>query len=195
MLQATVIREQTQAVLAGLQKRNFKEGEVLVKEILENDQRRRDTQKILDDLKAKSNTDSKKIGELMKSGKADEATALRAAVAADKDMVKALETELENYEKRQLEILYKIPNVPHEKVPAGVGADDNQREGPLLPPAPVNDRVEDRQQEKAPAAAVDRPGRRPDPLHVRADAERVERRSERQAENCRDEHSQDRPRG
>lgn len=125
MLQATVIRDQTQAVLAGLQKRNFKEGEVLVKEILENDQRRRDTQKILDDLKAKSNTDSKKIGELMKSGKADEATALRAAVAADKDKVKALETELENYEKRQLEILYKIPNVPHEKVPAGVGADDN----------------------------------------------------------------------
>lgn len=125
MLQATVIREQTQAVLAGLKKRNFKEGDILVKEIIENDQRRRDTQKVLDDLKAQSNSDSKKIGELMKSGKADEATSLRAAVAADKEKVKALEAELESYEKRQLEILYKIPNVPHEKVPAGVGADDN----------------------------------------------------------------------
>lgn len=125
MLQANVIREQTNAVLAGLQKRNFKEGEVLVIEFIENDQLRRDTQKILDDLKAKSNTDSKKIGELMKGGKADDATALRAAVAADKDKIKVLETALENYEKRQLEILYKIPNVPHQQVPPGVGADDN----------------------------------------------------------------------
>jgi seryl-tRNA synthetase len=50
---------------------------------------------------------------------------LRAAVTADKDKVKSLETSLDVYEKKQLELLYKIPNVPHDKVPAGVGADDN----------------------------------------------------------------------
>lgn len=125
MLQVGVIREQTDNVLQGLRKRNFKDAEMLIREILENDQKRRDTQKLLDDLKAKSNSDSKKIGELMKAGKADEATSLRSSVAADKDKVKSLESELDGFEKKQLDLLYKIPNVPHEKVPAGVGADDN----------------------------------------------------------------------
>lgn len=125
MLQVGVIREQTDNILQGLRKRNFKDAETLIGEILENDQKRRDTQKLLDDLKAKSNSDSKKIGELMKAGKADEATSLRSSVAADKDKVKSLESELDGFEKKQLDLLYKIPNVPHEKVPAGVGADDN----------------------------------------------------------------------
>lgn len=125
MLQVAVIREQTEKVLTGLKKRNFKEAEELVNQILDNDQRRRDAQKSLDDIKARSNSDSKKIGELMKAGKADEATTLRASVAADKEKVKALEAEFEVYEKKQTELLYRIPNVPHEDVPAGFGADDN----------------------------------------------------------------------
>src|SRR5688572_3585922 len=107
MLQVAVIREQTDKVLNGLRKRNFKDAETLVNQVIQNDQQRRDTQKLLDDLKAKSNIDSKKIGELMKSGKADEATSLRAAVAADKDKVKSLEAELDAFEKKQLELLYK----------------------------------------------------------------------------------------
>ncbi|HEY3404126.1 MAG TPA: serine--tRNA ligase [Ohtaekwangia sp.] len=125
MLQVAVIREQTNKVLDGLRKRNFKDAETLVNEVMLIDQRRRDTQKQLDDLKAKSNIDSKKIGELMKAGKADEATSLRATVSADKENVKTLEGELDALEKKQQELLYKIPNVPNEKVPAGFGADDN----------------------------------------------------------------------
>ncbi|MBT1688818.1 serine--tRNA ligase [Dawidia soli] len=125
MLQVAAIREQTHTILEGLRKRNFKDGETLVREVLENDQRRRDTQKVLDELKAKSNADAKKIGELMKSGQSAEATSLRAAVAADKENLKSLETSLEGFEKRQLELLYKIPNIPHANVPAGTGADDN----------------------------------------------------------------------
>lgn len=125
MLQVSVIREQRENVLAGLRKRNFKDAEALIKEILETDQRRRETQKAADDIKAQSNADSRKIGELMKSGKSEEATSLRATVAADKEKVKALESELAGLEAKQTELLYRIPNVPHEKVPAGVGSDDN----------------------------------------------------------------------
>ncbi len=125
MLQLAVIREQQEKILEGLRKRNFKDGESLIRQIIDNDQLRRDTQKTLDEIKAKSNTDAKAIGDLMKSGKADEATALRAQVAADKDKVKTLEADFEVYDKKQIELLYKIPNVPHDKVPAGVGADDN----------------------------------------------------------------------
>lgn len=125
MLTLQILREQTSAVIDGLKKRNFKDAEVLVEQIIENDRQRRETQNTLDSLKAKSNADSKKIGELMKSGKADEATALRASVAADKDKVKALEESLTDFEKKQQDILYKIPNVPAAIVPAGKSAEDN----------------------------------------------------------------------
>ena len=125
MLQLSVIREQQEKILAGLKKRNFREAEKLINEIVETDQRRRETQKSVDDIKAQSNLDSRKIGELMKAGKTEEATLLRTTVAADKDKLKALENEFAQIEKKQQELLYRIPNIPHEKVPAGVGAEDN----------------------------------------------------------------------
>lgn len=125
MLTLQLLREQTNAVLEGLKKRNFKEAESLVSQVIEIDKLRRDTQNTLDTLKAKSNADSKKIGELMKTGKADEATSLRAAIAQDKDKVKALEDNLGELEKKQQDFLYKIPNVPADKVPAGKSAEDN----------------------------------------------------------------------
>ena len=125
MLQVATLRDQQEKVIAGLKKRNFKDAEDLIRQVIENDQRRRETQKSVDDIKAQSNLDSKKIGELMKAGKTEEATLLKQTVAADKDKLKNLEADFATYEKKQLELLYKIPNVPHEKVPAGVGADDN----------------------------------------------------------------------
>lgn len=125
MLQLSVIRENTEKVLAGLRKRNLKDAEVLINRVVDTDRARREKQRVLDDIKAKSNADSKKIGELMKSGKNDEATALRTAIAADKVRVKELEDELTSAEAELQQLLYKIPNVPAEKVPAGVGADDN----------------------------------------------------------------------
>ncbi len=125
MLTLQTLREQTNLVLEGLKKRNFKDAESLVQQILENDKLRRETQNTLDTLKAKSNADSKKIGELMKAGKADEATNLRTAIALDKDKVKLLEESLTEFEKKQQDILYKIPNVPAAKVPAGKSAEDN----------------------------------------------------------------------
>jgi len=125
MLQVNVIREQKEKVLEGLKKRYFKDAEELVNKVIETDKIRRETQQLLDGLKAKSNTDSKKIGELMKGGKQEEAQSLRAAVAADKDQIKSLEITLEETEKNLQQILYKLPNVPAEKVPAGRGADDN----------------------------------------------------------------------
>ena len=64
MLQAVAIREQKEKVLKGLRKRNLKDAETLVQQVLDNDLLRRDTQKILDDLKSRLNSDSRKIGEL-----------------------------------------------------------------------------------------------------------------------------------
>jgi seryl-tRNA synthetase len=125
MLTLQVLREQKDSVLEGLKRRNFKEADTLVQEVIEIDKLRRETQNTLDSLKASSKADSKKIGELMKSGKAEEATALRAAIAQDRDKVKTMEESLNDFEKKQQEILYKIPNIPAAIVPTGKSAEDN----------------------------------------------------------------------
>src|SRR6478736_6729646 len=99
MLQINVIRAQTERVLEGLKKRHFKEAEVLIAKVIDIDKQRREVQLELDNLKAKSNTDSKRVGELMKAGKQEEAQAVRAAVTSDKDNMKALEDTLQESEK------------------------------------------------------------------------------------------------
>ncbi len=125
MLQVHVLREETNRVIDGLKKRNFKDADSLVNEAILIDKNRKEVQKQADDLKAKSNIDSKKVGELMKAGKIEEANAIKSAVALDKQNIKSGEERLEELEKRLQEILYKIPNVPHPNVPAGKGAEDN----------------------------------------------------------------------
>jgi len=125
MLQVHVLREETNRVIEGLKKRNFKDAEDLVLQLLDNDKLRRKTQVDLDELKAQSNTNSKKIGELIKGGRIDEVNNLKGQVASSKDQIKTWEENLLSLEKRQQEILYKIPNVPHIDVPVGKGAEDN----------------------------------------------------------------------
>ena len=125
MLQINVIRENTERVLKGLGKRNFKEAEGLIQKALEVDANRKKEQQNADDLKAELNTDSKKIGELIKAGKSDEANALRAKVSVAKDQIKEWENKLVVSEKELLDLLYKIPNLPAEKVPAGRTPEEN----------------------------------------------------------------------
>ena len=139
MLQVQVLREETSRVLIGLAKRNFKDAEALVNQAIENDRQRRKTQLDLDELKAKSNASSKKIGELIKDKKTGEANALKNEVAQAKDQIKAWEENLVSIEKKLQEVLYKIPNVPHDKVPAGKTPEENlnvHQHGtpPTLPP-------------------------------------------------------------
>jgi seryl-tRNA synthetase len=125
VLQLQVIRENTDKVLEGLRKRNLRDGEDLVRLVIETDKSRRETQIQLDALKAKANSDSKSIGELIRAGKNDEAAKIRAAVTSDKDRAKELEATLGAREAELQQLLYKIPNVPADKVPAGKSPEDN----------------------------------------------------------------------
>lgn len=125
MLQLQMLRDQTENAIAGLQKRNLKDAESLVKQVIELDKKRRDAQQSLDLAKAQINSDSKKVGDLMKQGKSEEATALRNQVAKSKGNIKLLEDSFANFENELTQLLYKIPNVPAAKVPAGKGAEDN----------------------------------------------------------------------
>jgi seryl-tRNA synthetase len=125
MLQVTIIRENREVAIAGLAKRGLKDAAGLIDKALELDQLRKQAQQKVDDLRARSNVEAKRIGELMKVGRADEAARLRMAVAADKETLKQVEGELAAYEEQLKQQLYKIPNVPSARVPAGGGAEDN----------------------------------------------------------------------
>ncbi|MFZ9502988.1 MAG: serine--tRNA ligase [Cyclobacteriaceae bacterium] len=125
MLQVHILREEKQRVIHGLEKRGIRNAEELIATVIQHDDARKDTQRKLDDLKAKSNTASRAIGELMKAGKAAEANALREEVARSKDEVKSLEEQMARSSEAMTKALYAIPNVPHQKVPAGGGAKDN----------------------------------------------------------------------
>jgi seryl-tRNA synthetase len=125
VLQLQLIRENTDKVLEGLRKRNMRDAEDLIRQVIEMDKSRRETQIQLDALKAKSNADSKSIGDLIRAGKNEEATKLRGSITTDKEKSKELETSLASREQDLQQLLYKIPNVPAEKVPAGKTPEDN----------------------------------------------------------------------
>jgi len=125
MLLLTNIRDNKDRVLSGLKKRNFREAADLVEAVLEQDKARRTIQVQRDDASAELNTLSARVGGLMKEGKKSEAEQLRAQIGGKKDAIKTLEDELKAKESKVQELLYKIPNVPADKVPAGTGADDN----------------------------------------------------------------------
>jgi seryl-tRNA synthetase len=126
MLQLSVLKEQTERVLAGLAKRNFKTAEADVQAVLDLDQRRRTLQTQHDTAQAEANDLARRIGSLMKGGQKEEAEALKNRTTTLKTQIKAHADELADIERQQTELLYKIPNVPHESVPAGRSAADNE---------------------------------------------------------------------
>ena len=125
MLQVNFLRENKERVLQGLQKRNFKQLD-LVDEAISTDDERKKFQFELDQNLAEMNKISKEIGILMKEGKKDEADAAKSKTAEFKENSQNLQQKLKDSEARLLEILYLIPNIPYEKVVAGTTADDNE---------------------------------------------------------------------
>jgi seryl-tRNA synthetase len=125
MLQVSVIREEKEKVIEGLKKRRVPNVEESVEDILKLDLKRRQTQQQQDTLLAEANSLAREIGNLMKSGKKEEAEALKAKTAELKKQIAELGPELTKFEDELQQALYVLPNVPAEKVPQGAGPDDN----------------------------------------------------------------------
>ncbi len=119
------MRENKERVTAGLNKRNFKQIE-LVDEAISTDDERKKLQFELDQNLTEMNKISKEIGILMKEGKKEEAENAKSKTAAYKENSQNLQQKLKEAETRLAEILYLIPNIPYEKVVAGTTADDNE---------------------------------------------------------------------
>ena len=116
MLQVQFIRDNKQTVLDGLAKRNFANAETIINAVLSTDENRRNTQTSLDTILAESNTISKEIGELFKSGQAQKANLLKEKTTQLKEQSKELTEQLNAFSNALQELLYQIPNVPHTSV-------------------------------------------------------------------------------
>ena len=125
MLSLKYLRENKSDVIQGLAKRNFTDT-ALIDQIISLDQKRRKTQSQLDELLAEANTIAKQIGQLFKTGKADEAQALKERSGEIKKQSKALQEELQSTERELQEARVQVPNVPKSIVPAGSTEEDNE---------------------------------------------------------------------
>lgn len=119
------MRENKDRVLEGLNKRNFKQVN-LVDEAIAADDVRKKIQFELDENLSQMNKISKEIGLLMKEGKKEEADAAKTKTAEFKENSQTLKQQLDEIETNLQNILYQIPNVPFHLVKAGVSADDNE---------------------------------------------------------------------
>ncbi|WP_339893320.1 serine--tRNA ligase [uncultured Algibacter sp.] len=125
MLQVPFIRENKALVITRLAKRNI-DATQMINDVITFDEDRRRLQTELDNTLAESNTLSKEIGNLYKSGEVQKANLLKEKTSQLKDTSKELSDALNNKAEALNELLYKIPNVPHDVVPKGNSELDNE---------------------------------------------------------------------
>lgn len=124
MLQLQFLRENTAEVKLRLSKRNPLYA-VTVDEVLELDEKTRAAKQLMESNQAEANKLAKQIGELMKTGKREEADALKQQTASLKEQAKQLEENTKNLEEELYQKLVTIPNAPAAIVPEGRSAEDN----------------------------------------------------------------------
>ncbi len=137
MLTIQQIKENPDRVIERLAIKGY-DGSATIKEILDLDTQRRQAQLTNDTKAAELNKLAASIGQLMKSGKKEEAETVKATVAAIKDEQKAIAEELARTENKIRDILLTIPNLPCDMVPAGKTAADNvvEKTGGTMPDLP-----------------------------------------------------------
>ncbi len=123
MLDLSFIRQNADLVTEAMRRRGI---ESPVDEIIAVDRQRRDHLTEIEALKRTRNEDSKKIGEIMRSGgNADE---LRQEMKDLGARITTLDSELEQSEARLRELMVGMPNPTHESVPEGKSDADNRIE-------------------------------------------------------------------
>lgn len=94
-----------------------------IDEFLEIDEKRREILKELESLKNTRNKESENIAKLKREGK--DAEELIKEMKEISDKIKVMESDVKQYDERLEELLWTIPNIPHESVPVGDSDADN----------------------------------------------------------------------
>jgi seryl-tRNA synthetase len=134
MLTINLIREKKEFIIKRLKVKNF-EAQGIIDRILVLDSSRREIQSKTDMMQGEMNRISKEIGSLMKGGKRDEAEAAKEKTYSLKEEIKSFSEKLIPIDNELKNEIIKLPNLPHESVVPGNGADDNikVREGGVIP--------------------------------------------------------------
>lgn len=133
MLEIQRIRKAPETIIEGLKKRGVDATET-VNTLIELDAKRRSIRHDLEEKQHQSNELAKEIGILYKSGRGDEANALKAQTAGLKEAIKELNEQVQAVTDSEHELLLSLPNVPHDSVKAGKDENDNEevsREGDI----------------------------------------------------------------
>ena len=125
MLQVNNIRENKDAYVKALSKRGI-DANTILEEVLQVDETRRNTQAQLDEVLSQSNTLSKEIGMLFQKGEAQKANELKEQTTQLKEQSKTLQDQLNEASENLQQLLFTIPNIPNELVPAGQDENDNE---------------------------------------------------------------------
>lgn len=125
MLIPSHVRQHFDLVVNALEKRNLN-AKPLLERLLSLDETRRATQAELDQTLAQSNSIAKEIGQLFKQGATDEANQKKNASTELKAAAKSLQIKLQETADALQEMLYQLPNIPHESVPKGSTDEDNE---------------------------------------------------------------------
>jgi len=113
------IREEPAEVRARLAVRGDAGLDAAIDRVVELDDERRELVGRVDDLRARRNEVSPRVGELKRDGKHDEAAEVIREMRVLGDELTALETRLAEVEDALTGALMEIPNTPSEDVPAG----------------------------------------------------------------------------
>ena len=138
MLTLKLISEETERVIAGLEKKHFNGAREAIENVLAVDKRRREAQRELDNTKMHAKQMAAQIGNLMKQGTREEAEKAKQEVSLLKQKDKELQEQMANAEKEMTTLLCTIPNIPNEIVPEGADASGNivVKEGGVKPQLP-----------------------------------------------------------
>lgn len=125
MLTLKQIQEQTDLVIAGLEKKHFAGAKEAIEKAIAINDRRREAQKKSDEALAESKKYANEIGALMKQGKKEEAEAAKVNVAKLKERIAEYGEAQKKAEEELTAHLCTIPNIPYDLVPEGSAAEDN----------------------------------------------------------------------
>ena len=123
MLDIKRIRENLEDIKKAMEIRGEKEFDLDA--VVELDNQRRELLKEVEVLKNEMNVEQKKIPQLMKEGKKEEAEAEKVKLKELSDNIKALDEKVKKVQEELQYRLLRIPNVPNANVPQGDTDEDN----------------------------------------------------------------------
>jgi seryl-tRNA synthetase len=125
MLNLKFIQDNPELVIEKLQKKNFN-ASAIVENIIELYRQKNKLQVQAEQAKAEMNKISAEIGNLMRQGKKEEAENAKARTSEIKESIKQFDSDFAAIEEKVYELQVQLPNLPHDSVPVGKSAADNE---------------------------------------------------------------------